>query len=179
MLTLSERGMTDDRLNLLLNKVPPRTLVLLEDADAAFSNRRQTDSDGYSGSSVTFSGLLNALDGVVSAEERLIFLTTNHVERMDAAVVRPGRVDMTVRFGEADEGQVREMWERFYKEQDPQGVWRERFVQELKGRGMLGVVSTAQLQGLFVVCKDRPEMAVERVEGMSGDLRVAQAALMK
>lgn len=179
MLHLSERGMTDDRLNVLLNKVPPRTLVLLEDADAAFVNRRQVDSDGYTGASVTFSGLLNALDGVVSAEERLIFLTTNYVERMDAAVVRPGRVDMTVRFGEADEGQVREMWERFYAEQDAEGVYREKFVQELREKEMLGKVSTAQLQGLFVVCKDRPEEAVARVEGMSGDLRVAQAALMR
>jgi len=179
MLTLSERGMTDDRLNMLLNKVPPRTLVLLEDADAAFTNRRQADSDGYAGATVTFSGLLNALDGVISAEERLIFLTTNHIERMDAAVVRPGRVDMTVRLGEADESQVRQMWDRFYGEQDEGHEMRERFVGLLREKGMLGSVSTAQLQGLFVVCKDQPEEAVARVDGMSADLRVAQEAMMR
>jgi len=179
MLTLSERGMTDDRLNMLLNKVPPRTLVLLEDADAAFTNRRQADADGYAGATVTFSGLLNALDGVISAEERLIFLTTNHIERMDAAVVRPGRVDMTVRLGEADETQVRAMWERFYGEQDQEHELREKFVGLLKDKGMLGNVSTAQLQGLFVVCKDQPGEAVARVDGMSADLRVAQEAMMR
>jgi chaperone BCS1 len=203
MLTLSERGMTDDRLNVLLNKVPARTIVLLEDADAAFVNRRQVDGEGYSGGTVTFSGLLNALDGVVSAEERIIFLTTNHVERMDAAVVRPGRVDMTVRLGEADEWQVRKMWERFYGESSelvgepgarggPEAVGeadaqalggttstlQEAFVQALKQRDMLGKVSTAQLQGLFVMCKDDQHEAIRKIEGLSADMEVAQRAVM-
>lgn len=36
---------------------------------------------GIRHNTVTFSGLLNALDGVVATEERLIFMTTNHIER--------------------------------------------------------------------------------------------------
>ncbi|SLM38101.1 mitochondrial chaperone bcs1 [Lasallia pustulata] len=89
MLNLSERGLTDDRLNHLLTIIPRRTLVLLEDADAAFANRRtQSEADGFRGANVTFSGLLNALDGVASAEERLLFLTTNHVERLDEALLK-------------------------------------------------------------------------------------------
>jgi cell division protease FtsH len=39
------------------------------------------------------SGLLNALDGVSSREGRILFLTTNHPERLDPALVRPGRVE--------------------------------------------------------------------------------------
>ncbi|KAL8808114.1 MAG: hypothetical protein Q9223_007759, partial [Gallowayella weberi] len=101
IVNLSERGLTDDRLNLLLTIVPKRTLVLLEDVDAAFSGRTQSGEDGYRGANVTFSGLLNALDGVASAEERILFLTTNHVDRLDGALVRPGRVDMSVRLGPA------------------------------------------------------------------------------
>lgn len=31
--------------------------------------------------SLSFSGLLNALDGVVSSEARIVFMTTNHIER--------------------------------------------------------------------------------------------------
>ena len=113
LLNVSERGLTDDRLNHLLTKLPPRTLVLLEDADAAFVNRRQVDADGYSGMSVTFSGLLNAFDGVASGEERIIFLTTNHVELLDEALTRPGRIDMTVRLGEATEGQIEQLYWSF------------------------------------------------------------------
>lgn len=42
---------------------------------------------------VTLSGLLNALDGVSSAEDRIIFMTTNYIDRLDKALIRPGRVD--------------------------------------------------------------------------------------
>jgi chaperone BCS1 len=43
---------------------------------------------------VTMSGLLNAIDGVASAEERVLFMTTNFVDRLDPALIRPGRVDV-------------------------------------------------------------------------------------
>lgn len=39
---------------------------------------------------VTLSGLLNAIDGIASAEGRLLFCTTNHLESIDPALVRPG-----------------------------------------------------------------------------------------
>lgn len=47
---------------------------------------------------VTFSGLLNAIDGVASADERILFMTTNHVDRLDPALIRPGRVDVKQHF---------------------------------------------------------------------------------
>ena len=178
MLNLSERGLTDDRLNHLLTILPRRTLVLLEDADAAFSNRRtQTDVDGYRGANVTFSGLLNALDGVASAEERLLFLTTNYVERLDRALVRPGRIDMTVRIGEATAWQAGKLWDRFYGELDPQGTYRARFLDRLRELGMFASVkslgsarrsstSTAALQGLFLYNKGNMEGAIEMAKGL-------------
>ena len=176
ILNLSERGLTDDRLIHLLSIVPRQCLVLLEDADAAFTNRRtQTDSDGYRGANVTFSGLLNALDGVASAEERVIFLTTNHVERMDGALIRPGRIDLNVRLGEATRWQAGQLWERFYGEVDEGGRGRERFLLHLEQLGLIenasGVkmdaspgVSTAALQGLFLYHKDDMAGAIEMVQ---------------
>ena len=177
MLNLSERGLTDDRLQHLLTVVPKRTLVLLEDADAAFGHRReQTDADGYRGANVTFSGLLNALDGVGSAEERLLFLTTNHVERMDAALIRPGRVDMAVRLGDATRWQIEQFWMRFYGDQDQHGRWKGRFLERLKKLGAIEAasagsqvthpVSTAALQGLFLYNKGDMEGAIEMAEGL-------------
>lgn len=160
ILNVSERGLTDDRLNHLLTKVPQRTIVLLEDADAAFTNRRQTDNEGYAGATVTFSGLLNALDGVASAEERIIFLTTNHIERLDEALIRPGRVDMTVRLGEATESQIEHLWDRFYLEHDPDGAHKARFVEQARKLGLIGSVSPAALQGLFLYNKNNMEGAI-------------------
>ena len=40
---------------------------------------------------VTLSGLLNALDGVASSEGRIVFMPTNYVDRLDPALIRPGR----------------------------------------------------------------------------------------
>ncbi|KAJ9220977.1 hypothetical protein DTO027B5_5752 [Paecilomyces variotii] len=189
ILNLSERGLTDDRLNHLLTIIPNRTLVLLEDVDAAFSNRRvQTDADGYRGANVTFSGLLNALDGVASAEERIIFLTTNHVERLDEALVRPGRVDMTVRFGEATRYQVGCLWDRFYREFDTDGRYKEAFLKRLEELGLIEdangrkpdrsrSTSTAALQGLFLYNKGNMEGAVEMAEALAHNVyEEAQAA---
>ncbi|VDM48929.1 unnamed protein product [Toxocara canis] len=102
MLSLSERTLDDDRLNHLLNTPPPNSIVLLEDVDAAFCSRVDPvqSQKAYEGlTRVTFSGLLNAIDGVACAEERILFMTTNHVERLDPALIRPGRVDVKKYFG--------------------------------------------------------------------------------
>ena len=174
LVNLSERGVTDDRLQALMTSLPARTLLLLEDADAAFMNRRQVESDGYSGATVTFSGLLNALDGVAAGEERIAFLTTNHIDRLDPALIRPGRVDMTVRIGEATRYQAAEMWDRFYGDIDEDGNGRERFLQRLENLGLVATgekqatlkTSTAAIQGLFLFNKDNMEGAIEMAEGL-------------
>ncbi|KAJ8957611.1 hypothetical protein NQ314_006514 [Rhamnusium bicolor] len=84
VLNLSERGLTDDRLNLLLSVAPQQSIILLEDIDAAFVSRQDTPQQkaAYDGlNRVTFSGLLNCLDGVASTEARMVFMTTNYLER--------------------------------------------------------------------------------------------------
>lgn len=167
ILNVSERGLTDDRLNHLLTRVPRRTIVLLEDVDVAFVNRKKPGADGYAGATVTFSGLLNALDGVASAEERIIFLTTNHVEKLDEALIRPGRVDMTVRLGEATQYQIEGIWDRFYADIDPSGEAKRRFMAKAKELGLVDTVSTAALQGLFLYNKDDIEGAIGMLEGLT------------
>ncbi|KAI9483243.1 MAG: BCS1 N terminal-domain-containing protein, partial [Benjaminiella poitrasii] len=157
ILNLSERGLTDDRLNHLLSNVPERSIMLLEDIDAAFTKRSQADNQGYQ-SMITFSGLLNALDGVASAEERIIFLTTNHVEKLDPALIRPGRVDLKEFLGNATDYQIRNMFMRFYD--DP--LLAEQFVNKTRGKS----ISTASLQGHFVYYKDKPQEAIDNVESL-------------
>ncbi|KAI1003807.1 Mitochondrial chaperone [Podosphaera aphanis] len=176
MINLSTRGITDDKLADLLTKISSKTILLLEDADAAFQNRRQVESDGYSGATVTFSGLLNALDGVAAGEERITFLTTNHIDRLDQALIRPGRVDMTIRIGEASRFQASEMWKRFYGDVDSDAHGHDRFLQRLEMLSLISDVSgekkpqlytsTAAIQGLFLFNKDNMEGAIEQAEGL-------------
>ena len=176
MLSLSQRGLTDDLLNHLLLNIPARTIVLLEDADAAFSNRKQRDDDGYSGANVTYSGLLNALDGVASAEERIIFMTTNHVDRLDDALIRPGRVDMTVHLGNATVGQMARLWDRFYSKYDVDGEGKRRFLARAKEAGLVDNMSTAALQGLFLYNKDDVEGAIGMVDQLAASPQAQQQA---
>ncbi|KAI8060458.1 BCS1 N terminal-domain-containing protein [Gongronella butleri] len=158
ILNLSERGLTDDRLNHLLSNMPERSIMLLEDVDAAFTKRAQSDQQGYA-SMITFSGLLNALDGVASAEERIIFLTTNHIELLDPALIRPGRVDMKELLDNATEHQLRTMFLRFY---DNRPDLADAFVEKTRGHA----ISTASLQGHFVYYKDQPEQALANVASL-------------
>lgn len=159
ILNLSEATLTDDRLNHLMNHVPERSILLLEDIDAAFNERKQAGEEQGYFSGVTFSGLLNALDGVASADERLIFMTTNHPEKLDPALIRPGRVDYKVLIDNATEGQVREMFLRFYEGETEKC---DEFVKAVIDLGT--TISTAQLQGLFVYNKQNPQGAIDMVK---------------
>ncbi|GIY76003.1 mitochondrial chaperone BCS1 [Caerostris extrusa] len=116
ILNLSERGLTDDRLQHLMSVAPQQSIILLEDIDAAFVKREESSATkvAYEGlNRVTFSGLLNMLDGVVSAEARILFMTTNYLERLDAALIRPGRVDVKEYIGHATDYQLKLMYKRF------------------------------------------------------------------
>ncbi|KAL4077128.1 BCS1 N terminal-domain-containing protein [Scleroderma yunnanense] len=155
LLNLSERGLADDKLIHLLSNAPERSFILIEDVDAAFNKRVQTSEDGYQ-SSVTFSGFLNALDGVASGEERIVFMTTNHIEKLDPALIRPGRVDLNVLVDDASPTQARTLFTRFYGGSDdihPDVVHRladqlEDIVAAEMGNGRR--ISMAALQGLFI-----------------------------
>ncbi|KAF9246154.1 BCS1 N terminal-domain-containing protein [Melanogaster broomeanus] len=163
LLNLSERGLADDKLIHLLSNAPERSFILIEDVDAAFNKRVQTSEDGYQ-SSVTFSGFLNALDGVASGEERIIFMTSNHLDKLDPALIRPGRVDLSVLVDDAAPSQVRTLFTRFYgesneipaEEVDNMGRQLEELTATEMREGRR--ISMAALQGHFI--RNGPREAV-------------------
>ena len=105
---------------------------------------------------MTFSGFLNALDGVASGEERIIFLTTNHIDRLDPALIRPGRVDLAPSVEDAVPEQARTLFTNFYGNgQDVSNDEVEllgRQVEEIVSGGMKDGrrISMAALQGMFI-----------------------------
>lgn len=176
ILNLSERGLTDDRLHLVLSIIPARCILVLEDIDSAFSGRNPSAEKGYRyivfalimryQSSITLSGFLNALDGVVASEDRIIFMTTNHPEKLDPALIRPGRVDVKEYFGLATPYQTKEMFLRFYGGDVSRG---EEFAKTISTAGHS--VSTAFLQGLFVSHKNEPEEAMKEAKLLNTSIR--------
>lgn len=53
---------------------------------------------GPSSEKLTLSVLLNILDGVLEQPGRILIMTSNHPEKLDKALIRPGRIDVIVKF---------------------------------------------------------------------------------
>jgi chaperone BCS1 len=117
--TLQLSGVSDSKLMKLFSELPPHCIVLLEDVDAAGMGRRDefdTDQENKSSSAVTLSGLLNVLDGVSSQEGRVLVMTTNHIEHLDEALIRPGRADKKVHFQLADKKMSTQLFQTVFKQ---------------------------------------------------------------
>lgn len=112
VISLAQKGLDDLKLFQLFAHISPNSIVLLEDIDCAFKQRNKT-GDALE-SQVTFSGLLNVLDGVFAKEGRILFMTTNHIEQLDEALIRSGRIDYRLEFKNATRAQALEMWEKFF-----------------------------------------------------------------
>jgi chaperone BCS1 len=100
-LNLSGDSLDDDGLCRALNDAPAQSIILLEDIDGIFTAREEVNKHSRRRRRVTFAGLLNALDGVRSQEGRILFMTTNHKEKLDPALLRPGRCDVHVKLNNA------------------------------------------------------------------------------
>lgn len=99
---------SNSELRKLLMKTSSKSIIVIEDIDCSInlSNRKKTSSspkpDGVGGeeegNSITLSGLLNFTDGLWSCcgSERIFVFTTNHVEKLDPALLRSGRMDMHI-----------------------------------------------------------------------------------
>ena len=141
VLTLSTKAMSDETLLTLCEDVPKSSLILLEDIDCA-TTKRETSEE-----TVTLSGLLNALDGVVATEGRIMFMTTNYREKLDPALIRPGRCDVEILLDYATKSQAERLFLNFYPKY-PQVA--EKFADKGVGKSM------AELQGLLIKHKNDP-----------------------
>jgi mitochondrial chaperone BCS1 len=140
--SLNSRGMTDDSLASIFLDLPSRCIVLLEDIDAAgLAVKRQNDTQAEKkernreedksvevssttapvntdnvaiNKGISLSGFLNVIDGVASSEGRILVMTTNHIEKLDSALLRPGRVDLTIRFGYANFAMIKGLFMAIY-----------------------------------------------------------------
>lgn len=104
----------DETLLSAFNSVPKYGLLLIEDVDCAGVTTLRTTGDDQEAKGVTLSGLLNVIDGAIAADGRLLVMTTNHPEKLDPALVRPGRVDQKVVFASLQRAEVIRMYRRFY-----------------------------------------------------------------
>ncbi len=99
---------SDTELALAFASIEKGGVILLEDIDSFKQAHDRTAAEQTTISlnnhtGATLSGLLNVLDGASSRENRILVITTNHIDRLDEAIVRPGRVDVCEHLGLVDD----------------------------------------------------------------------------
>lgn len=109
-----------------IRSAPENSMIVIEDIDSLFDKNRQkkvTES-----SPLTFSGLLNSLDGIANPDGQVFILTTNHIDRLDPALIRNGRVDLHIEFPLAKAEQMQRMFRSFYPCLEPfkRGVFKTK-----------------------------------------------------
>lgn len=197
---------SDALLDKLFTTLPPRCIVLLEDIDAvgmkraAASDEKESDDDSSSDEeeerntrscNCTLSGLLNILDGVSSQEGRIVLMTSNFADKLDKALIRPGRVDKMIYMGNISRRSAELMFLRMYGA-DPEGLApadKKEVLDddELKTLALKfsshipdDVFTPAQLQGCLLSFRDSPRRAASGIgDWVKTELAIIEAAKEK
>jgi mitochondrial chaperone BCS1 len=119
----------DRTLKYAMGDVPEHSVILFEDIDCMRTGKARPESSNWTelptpagtekgsepdGLGVTLSGLLNVLDGLNAPESVLFVMTTNRIEVLDRALLRPGRIDYRLFLGAAVTRQKLELYRRFF-----------------------------------------------------------------
>lgn len=117
---------------------------------------------------VSLSALLNHLDGVGSNHGRVFVLTTNHPELLDAALVRPGRVDMKVHLGLCSRDQQRQFYALYF---DDHGAGDGAHVMDDVPSDKL---TPADVSSCFQHFRGQPELAVAELRRLAAQRQSTQ-----
>jgi hypothetical protein len=96
--------LNDESLSDCFANIPPNSIVILEDIDIVKAVKDRDDNDEQG---VTMQGMLNVLDGFQSPPGVITIMTTNRLEVLNDAIIRPGRVDMIENLDCLDDYQLR------------------------------------------------------------------------
>ena len=143
-----DQDMNDKCFFKALTIIPANTILLLEDIDVLFKERKENDTGK---SALTFSGLLNNLDGIGSIDRLIVFMTTNYCCNLDSALKRPGRVDKTIHFGYSTKEQINILYNKFLKGRENRF---DRFYKEIKNCNL----TSAILQKYFFENRNEPDL---------------------
>ncbi|KAL3657807.1 hypothetical protein V7S43_017188 [Phytophthora oleae] len=82
--------------------------------EASRRQRKRYTTSSLASDKLNLSGLLNVLDGVIDCPGRVVIMTTNHPEKLDPALIRPGRVNKKLMLGYMNSAQIQKMIEYYF-----------------------------------------------------------------
>ncbi len=136
---------SDSALVKCISNTPKNSIILMEDIDKAFAGRESINEK------VSFSTLLNCLDGVLYKEGSVVIITTNYIDQLDEALIRPGRIDIKVLIENPGDEEISTYLSRFYKE--------ELGVKDTPSQSM------GNIQGICIKNKNNKEEAIKQILG--------------
>lgn len=141
-------SLTDIKFMRAVQTIPENSILLLEDIDHIFQERKKNDEHK---NAITFSGLLQVLDGFGSQYKLITMITTNFIEVLDKALIRRGRIDKMVEFKYANRDQIHHMYQRFLPEKMEQFIDFYKHIKCLK-------ITTSVLQDYLFTHMDEEDI---------------------
>jgi chaperone BCS1 len=215
IVSLASKNLDDDILNDLFNDLPPKCIVLLEDIDSAGIDRevqnktvietsKEKDKDETKTKdkhTISLSGLLNTIDGAASQEGRILIMTSNTPETLDAALIRHGRIDKQIKFDYIRKFDAKQLFIRMFTlhedekiddskpiDLDPENPFElmdvpseppekdiERFAEEFAAKIPERMLSPAEIQGFLLDHRDDVKRAVAKVSDWIVDTLAARS----
>jgi hypothetical protein len=108
----------DAELRQAINALGGRSVLVIEDIDA-YSVSHDRDHNNAKDGALSLSGLLNALDGFETPDGLVTIATTNHLEKLDPALVRSGRFDRTFTLDYIEAPELERLFQWFYEKPAP------------------------------------------------------------
>ncbi|OJJ46179.1 hypothetical protein ASPZODRAFT_67073 [Penicilliopsis zonata CBS 506.65] len=149
-------------------------------------NGEDNPSDNNTADGISLSALLNVIDGVAASEGRILVMTTNHIEKLDAALLRPGRVDVSITFGYSDTTAIQDLFRSIYgtlhhdhaassSSEKKTALYSDAQIEQLASdfasRVPGGEFTPAEIQGYLLKHKNAPEEAIDGAVAWVHDLQ--------
>ncbi|CAG8589882.1 6634_t:CDS:1, partial [Ambispora gerdemannii] len=165
----------DSELSAAFSSVPANQIIVLEDVDTQsnvlhkrslqksdFFDAMSSDDDkpivssGF-GPTFSLSTFLGCLDGHIISEGIIIIMTTNHVEHLDPAVIRPGRMDLQLDLGYCTHYQIKKMFASVTENPELQ------FPQEILDKIPEGLLPPCQVMTNMVLYRNEPHLIPDKI----------------
>lgn len=154
------KALTDEALIEVMGSIPDNSVLLIEDIDAFFVDRKPQD-----GINVGFSALLNTLDGsLVKGNGILVFMSSNHPENLDPALLRPGRVDRLYHFDWPRRAEIKQAFD----ELTGGGAGFEAFYAALRDSSATGATARVNMSGVVDYLFRHPTDYLQHVDELLG-----------
>lgn len=150
---------TDVDLMRAIRTIPDDTILVMEDIDTLFQARKKNDEHK---NKISFSGLLNSLDGLCYKFGLQTIMTTNHKLNLDPALIRAGRIDYMMTFDNIKKSEMKTMFLKFMFIENDTEDYFTTFWNAYKGLSIR--ITTSILQQYLTAYIRKPQEAIQNID---------------